>query len=392
MKITEAFREKGRVDRLLANIRREASGDYVFMEVCGGHTNAIQGFGIPGLLPGNIRLISGPGCPVCVTSKSYIDHAVSLASVPGVVIATFGDLLRVPGSNGSLERAKASGSGVTMVYSVNEAINLAESNRDKKIVFLAIGFETTAPGNAAGVLEAGGRGLPNFFVLSAQKVMPPAMRAVVEGGTLVNGFICPGHVSAVTGSGIYEFLPREFGTGCVISGFEPVDILLSVLMLVRQVNQESPRVEVEYARAVRPEGNLKALKIMDQVFVRADDWWRGFGIIPESGLQLKPEYESMDAGKVFPAFADAFTDADGGEAANKGAGQGADEGAEDGAYEAAGDAADEGACICGRILRGTASPPECPLFGTGCTPENPAGACMVSAEGACFAYFKYGGS
>jgi hydrogenase expression/formation protein HypD len=244
-----------------------------------------------------------------------------------------------------------------VIYSVIEAINLAEKYKSNNIVFLAIGFETTAPGNAYGVLEAVARSLGNFYILSAQKIMPPAMRAVVTGGTPVNGFICPGHVSAITGTGIYGFLPREFGIGCVISGFEPVDILLTVLMLIRQVNRDAPEVENEYGRAVSPDGNTRALKVMDRVYMVRDEWWRGFGVIPESGLQLQPGFERFDAGKAFPLN-------------NV-------------------QPSDDKTCICGEILRGARSPAECPLFGTGCTPDDPAGACMVSDEGACLAFFKY---
>jgi len=357
MKQIEAYRERERAERLLHIIRNEATGHYTFMEVCGGHTNAIREFGIHGLLPGNIRLISGPGCPVCVTSRSFIDHAVALAGMHDHIIASFGDLLRVPGNHGTLDKARASGSAVTMVYSVNEAIALAEKNRNKKVIFLAMGFETTIPGNASGVLEAGRRNLGNFFMLSSQKVMPPAMKAVVEGGTRVNGFICPGHVGAVTGSRIFEFLPGQYGLGCVVSGFEPVDILLSVLMLVRQVNSSAPVVEVEYTRAVSREGNTKAVRIMEQVFELEDDWWRGFGIIPASGMQLNKKYGAFDARKLM-AFSSEESE-------------------------------EEGACICGDILRGVSTPGMCPLFGTGCTPSDPAGACMVSAEGACYAYYKF---
>ncbi len=357
MDISKEFRERGRVDILLRQIRQEATEKYIFMEVCGGHTTAIHSYGIPGLLPGSINLISGPGCPVCVTSESFLDHAIALSAMPGILVATFGDLLRVPGGGTSLEKEKAAGASIIVVYSINEALDLAAKNKDKMVVFLAIGFETTAPGTAAGVLDAGKRGLANFFILSAHKIMPPAMRAVVEGGTNVNGFICPGHVSAITGSGIYGFLPDDFGIGCVISGFEPVDILQSVLMLIRQVNRKDPGVEVQYTRAVRPEGNPKAMNIMKQVFKVSDQWWRGFGTIPGSGLQLKPEYEKSDAGKVFPAPPQRQPV--------------------------------ESLCMCGSILRGTHTPADCPLFGTGCTPADPAGACMVSAEGACHAFHKY---
>ncbi len=359
MNINEAFRDRGRAEKLLRHIHQEAVGEYLFMEVCGGHTTAIFSCGIPGLLPENIRLISGPGCPVCVTSKSFIDNALQLSAMPKVIIATYGDLLRVPGSVSSLEKEKAAGAFVGMVYSVNEAINVAEMNKNMNIVFLAIGFETTAPGNACGVLEANGRGLENFFILSAQKIMSPAMRAVVEGGTKVNGFICPGHVSSITGTSIFEFLPDEFGIGCVISGFEPVDILQTILLLVRQVNNGVPVVEIQYKRAVKPEGNIKAVKTMERVFGLSDDWWRGFGIIPGSGLQLKSRFERFDARKVFNITERQDNDV--------------------------------GECICGEILRGESKPADCPLFGSGCTPKNPVGACMVSTEGSCFTFYKYGG-
>jgi hydrogenase expression/formation protein HypD len=357
MEAAKKFRERERVEILLGNIRQEAVGEYNLMEVCGGHTAAIHGFGIPALLPPAIRLISGPGCPVCVTARSFIDTAIALSARPDVIIATFGDLMRVPGSNSTLEREKAGGAAVNVVYSINEALGIAGNNKKKNIVFLAIGFETTAPGNAAGIMEAEQDGVENFFILCAHKIMPPAMKAVVEGGTRVNGFLCPGHVSIITGTAIYEFLPRDFGIGCVISGFEPVDILLSVLWLVRQVNTGKPLVEVQYRRAVRPEGNIKAQIIMNQVFSPADAWWRGFGIIAGSGLQLDGKYEKFDALKSFPVEIERNRD-------------------------------DE-ECICGAILRGKALPVDCPLFGRACTPGNPSGACMVSAEGACNAWYQH---
>ncbi len=351
------FSAPERVSGLAAQIRLEANGEYLFMEVCGGHTHAIRANGLDKLLPSCITLLSGPGCPVCVTSVSYIDQAVALSAIPDVIAATFGDMLRVPGSLTTLEKEKAAGGSVVVVYSVNEAVQLAIDRPDKRVVFLATGFETTAPGSAAGLTEAVRRRAGNFFILSAHKVMPPAMKAVVEGGTRVTGFICPGHVSTITGSAIYEFLPCDYNVGCVISGFEPADILLSVLMLVRQVNQGEPRVEIQYGRAVRPEGNPTALALMKRVFRESDEWWRGFGVIPGSGLQPGGEFEKHDARIVFPAFAD--------------------------------DSDETGDCICGEILRGMKSPTDCPLFGRLCTPVSPAGACMVSAEGACNVNYKY---
>jgi hydrogenase expression/formation protein HypD len=359
MDLVKPFRDPGRADKLLDMIHREATGRYMFMEVCGGHTAAVHRYGIKGLLPGNLSLISGPGCPVCVSSGSFIDHAIALSERPDVITASFGDLMRVPGSaKRTLDLARSRGADIKTVYSVTEALDLARKYPEKKIVFPAIGFETTAPGNAAAILEAKKLGTSNFLMLSTQKIMPPAMRAVAQGEKNINGFICPGHVSAITGSGIYGFLAEEYGTGCVIAGFEPVDILCSVLMLIRQVNSGRPDVETEYRRAVRPEGNVLAQKIMNMVFTLSDEWWRGFGMIPGSGLQLKPEYEEFDAVKAFPGYS--FTEPE------------------------------TNGCICGDILRGTNTPVDCPLYNSECTPDHPVGACMVSAEGACNIYYGTG--
>jgi hydrogenase expression/formation protein HypD len=356
MDLVKPFRDPGRAGKLLDMIHTEATGSYMFMEVCGGHTASVHKYGIKGLLPVNIRLVSGPGCPVCVSSGSFIDHAIALSERPDVITASFGDLLRVPGGEKTtLDHARSLGADIRIVYSVNEALDLARKNQQKKILFPAIGFETTSPGNASAILEAERHGIENFLMLSSQKIMPPAMKAVAEGEKKINGFICPGHVSAITGSGIYRFLAEDYGTGCVVAGFEPVDILCSVLMLIRQVNSGRPDVEIEYRRAVRPEGNILAKTIMNRVFTITDEWWRGFGIIPGSGLQLKPQYERFDARRVFPAYS--FT-----------------EQVTDG-------------CICGKILRGVKNPADCPLFNSRCTPDHPLGACMVSPEGACNVLF-----
>lgn len=359
MQILEAYRQRDLVDQLVTALHREARQAYTLMEVCGGHTMAIHRYGIPSLLPQGVRLLSGPGCPVCVTSRSYIDQAIAFTSLPGVIITTYGDLLRVPGSHGSLEQARAGGKRVEIVYSPTEAIRIAVENPREKVIFLAIGFETTAPGNAIALLEARQKRLKNFFQFSAQKVMPPAMQAVVEGGSEVQGFICPGHVSTITGTRMYEFLPRDHGIACVVSGFEPVDILLSILMLIRQINEGRPAVENQYKRAVKPEGNMKAQRMMQEVYDYSDDWWRGFGIIPGSGLQPKPGWSPWDAVKEF-------------------------------CYEAQISDSPDG-CICGEILKGRKTPLDCLLFGKTCTPANPHGACMVSSEGACAAYFTYQG-
>jgi hydrogenase expression/formation protein HypD len=357
MKIIDQFRHKELAASLVRQIHQEAKGDYTFMEVCGGHTMAIQQFGIPSLLPPGIRLLSGPGCPVCVTARNYVDEAILLAERTGVLLATYGDLLRVPGSKGSLEQSRAEGALVRVIYSPLDVLKLARENPHLQVIFLAIGFETTAPGNGIALMEAQNQGLKNFFMLSAQKVMPPAMQAVVQEGSGVQGFICPGHVSTITGSGIFEFLPRDYGIACVISGFEPVDLLLSILLLIRQINHSQPRIEVQYARAVKPEGNLKAQAVIDRAFDLTPSWWRGFGTISDSGLAPKPSLADWDAQRVFDIQ---FQEKE-----------------------------DEGLCRCADILRGSAKPFECPLFGLDCTPANPIGACMVSPEGACAASYKY---
>lgn len=345
------------VDALLFAIRREAHRPVRLMEVCGGHTHAIRKFGIPGLLPGMVTLLSGPGCPVCVTHTGFIDQAIHLARSYPVIITTFGDLIRVPGSGQSLETARAGGADIRIVLSPMQALNLAETEKSKQVVFLGIGFETTAPSVAVTIKTALERRIRNFSVLSAHKIMPPAMAAIVNQQSNLDGFICPGHVSTITGSVIYEFLSQDHGIPCVISGFEASDILESILLLIRQINNHQPKVEIQYRRAVRPEGNLKALRIMNEVFIVRDDWWRGLGVIQKSGLIPGGAYSGYDALQRFslPEF----------------------------------QAADLPACRCGDILRGSISPPECTLYGKTCTPDSPVGACMVSSEGACQAFYRY---
>lgn len=352
------FRNKDFVSQVIKEIHKEVDRDYVLMEVCGGHTMAIQHFGIPSLLPQGIHLLSGPGCPVCVTPKSYIDNALQMAVQPDSVILTYGDLLRVPGTHKTLEVLRTEGCRIEIVYSAYEALEIARSNPAKRIIFLAIGFETSAPGNAITLIEAKRQGLTNFFFYSAQKIMPPAMEAVVYGGSQVQGFICPGHVSTISGAAMYDFLAKQHGMACVISGFEPLDILLSILMLIRQINAGQPRVEIQYKRAVKMEGNARAKRILSEVYDIVDDEWRGFGIIPKSGLTPKMSYTNWDAAKAFNL-----------------------------PQEKAKDQRDP--CICGEILRGRQTPDQCPLFRKVCSPVNPVGACMVSSEGACAVYYKY---
>jgi hydrogenase expression/formation protein HypD len=358
MKYIDEYRNKELVAKLADHIKNQARGDLSFMEVCGGHTSAIHRFGIPSLLPGNIKLISGPGCPVCVTGRDFIDRAVACSRMKDVIITTFGDLIRIPGSASSLEKERAKGADIRIVFSGLDALDTAIANQDKKVIFLGIGFETTAPGTAVTIKEAAKKKVKNFYLLSAHKIMPPAMEAIIIEGVDINGFICPGHVAAITGSQIFDFIPEKYKLGCVIAGFEPVDIMQSILMLIRQVNSNETKTEIQYRRAVTKEGNLMARKQMEDVFETCDAYWRGFGIISGSGLTLRDKFEKYVAEKFFKFDAESEEE--------------------------------DGSCICGEILRGRKSPPDCLLFGKGCVPDNPIGACMVSGEGACNAWFKYG--
>lgn len=357
MKFIDEYRNKDLILRLAGQIKREVRQDYVFMEVCGGHTNAIQRFGIPSLLPDNIKLISGPGCPVCVTGKEFIDKVVECSRMENVIITTFGDLIRIPGSFSSLEKERAAGSDINIVLSGLEALDFAKNNPDKRIVFPGIGFETTAPGTAVTVLNARKEGIDNFSVLSAHKLMPPAMEAIIKDGTRIDGFISPGHVSVIIGSMVYEFIPEKYNIACVITGFEPVDLMQSILMLVHQVNRKMPCVEIQYNRAVSEKGNDLAKRYMESVFEPCDAIWRGLGTIPGSGLRLRKDFGNFDAERIL-APASYITE-------------------------------NEGPCICGDILRGIKTPGDCPLFGTVCTPDYPEGACMVSSEGACNSWYRF---
>jgi hydrogenase expression/formation protein HypD len=358
MKYIDEFRNSRIVKGLAELIRRSALQEYSFMEVCGGHTAAIRRFGIPSLLPDSIRLLSGPGCPVCVTGQGFIDRTVSLARRENSIVAVFGDLMRIPGSSSTLEKERQAGADIRMVFSGLEALDMAEANPGRDVIFPGIGFETTAPGTAATIKEAKRRGIKNLKVISAHKVMPPAMKAIISAGVKLNGFICPGHVAAITGTSAFSFIPSEYNTGCVISGFEPADILQSVYMLVMQVNGRRPSTEIQYTRVVSAEGNLKARRLMEDVFEPADADWRGLGRIPLSGLKIRQEYSEFD-GEWQSGYA------------------------EDEIHE-------NPDCICGDILGGVKVPSNCKLFGKSCTPENPVGACMVSAEGSCNSWFKYG--
>ena len=357
MKFVDEYRKKELILSIAEKLKTVSTKEIVLMEVCGGHTMAIHRFGLHSLLPSNIQLISGPGCPVCVSGQHFIDTAMAYSKLPGVIITTYGDLIRVPGSYTSLEKERANGSDIRIVYSVLESLEIAKNNPEKMVVFLGIGFETTAPATAAAILQAKQENILNFFVLSAHKVMPPVMKALVEEGVKIDGFIAPGHVSAITGTAIFDELASECGLGVVVSGFEPVDMMQAILMLVMQIESGKQRVEVQYQRVVHPEGNKTAQRLLEEVFELRDDQWRGLGMIPKSGLKIREELKAFDAEVQFDVEIPASTEPKG--------------------------------CICGQILRGLKTPIDCPLFGKKCTPSDPIGACMVSGEGTCATYYKY---
>ena len=355
----DEYRDPRLIEAIADRIRAIAPTHPInLMEVCGGHTLTIFKYGLKHFLPSSINLISGPGCPVCVTDNSYIDYAVALSARPELIIASFGDMLRVPGSTGSLQSAKADGADVRICYSPLEALVIAEMHPERQVVFLGIGFETTAPLVASAILRAAERDLTNFSVLSAHKVMPPAMQAIIQAGEIaLHGFICPGHVTAITGPEIYEFIARDYHLPCVVTGFEPLDLLEAILRLVEQIRAGIAKVENQYRRAVKPGGNAQAQAIMREVFEPAPATWRGLGTIPQSGLRIRDKYRDFCAETKFPLTLEP--------------------------------AVDQPGCICGDVMRGLKTPPECPLFRTICQPEHPCGACMVSAEGTCATYFKY---
>ncbi|MBU8891710.1 MAG: hydrogenase formation protein HypD [Bacteroidales bacterium] len=356
MKFIDEYRDFEIVQNISKKLR-EYDREISIMEVCGGHTMAIHRFGIPSLLPENIKLISGPGCPVCVSGIGFIDNAIECSKINDVIITTYGDLIRVPGSKSSLEKEKSRGADIRIVYSALEALEIARSEKNKKVIFLGIGFETTAPGTAVTIQKAYNESISNFYLLSTHKIMPPVMEALLNDKVKIDGFICPGHVSTITGSGIYDFIPEKYKIACVVTGFEPTDLMQSIYMLAKQINSIDQKVEIQYSRAVVKQGNIKAQNIMNEVFETRDDNWRGIGVIPNSGLKLKEKYKSFDAELVFDVKVSSVKE--------------------------------NTACICGQILRGLKTPKDCKLFGMVCSPENPVGACMVSNEGACHAYYKY---
>lgn len=357
MKYIEEFRDRELVNTLVKAIARISKKPLRIMEVCGGHTMAIRKFGIQNLLPPHIELLSGPGCPVCVTNRTAIDKTIALASMPDTIITTYGDLIRVPGSSSGLNQEKALGRDIRIVYSTMDALEIAKANPDKNVIFPGIGFETTTPSSAVALLEAHSQKINNFFVLSMHKVMPPAMAALIDQGVKIDGYIGPGHVTTIAGADMYSPLVEKYAISVVISGFEPVDLLQSVYMLVSMAEEGRHGVDIQYRRAVTFQGNPKAMQIVNRVFEPCDDEWRGLGLIPGSGLKIRPEFIRHDALHRFAIHTPP-------------------------AHEPAG-------CLCGEVLRGLKKPIDCKLFSTVCTPANPIGACMVSGEGACQAYFNY---
>jgi len=369
VKYIAEFRDGGLARGLAASLAREADPErrYAFMEFCGGHTHAIARYGIVDLLPPNLRMVHGPGCPVCVLPIGRIDMAIRLVLEHGVILCTYGDVLRVPASEGSsLLRAKARGGDVRMVYAVTDALRIAAENPGREVVFLAIGFETTTPPTAVAIREAAAAGLRNFSVLCCHVLTPAAIASILDApevrtwGTVpLDGFVGPAHVSTVIGSRPYEFFAEEYRKPVVIAGFEPLDVLQAILMLVRQVNGGRAEVENQFTRAVTRDGNRKAQALVAEVFeLRPSFEWRGLGTVPYSALRIREGFARLDAERRFPV-----------------------------AYAAV---EDPKACECGAILRGVRTPAECRLFGTVCTPENPVGSCMVSSEGACAAHYTFG--
>ncbi|MGI9111265.1 MAG: hydrogenase formation protein HypD [Gaiellaceae bacterium] len=362
MRYVDEYRdaELGRVlaGEIVATV--EPGREYKIMEVCGGHTHTIYKYGVDDLLPANVELVHGPGCPVCVIPMGRVDDAIAVAHIPGVIFTCFGDMMRVPGGSGTLLDAKARGADVRMVYSPLDALRIARENPDREVVFFAVGFETTAPSTALTLKRAKAEGTPNFSCFSNHVTIVPPLRALLESPDLrLDGFIGPGHVSTVVGARPFEFIPVDYGKPVVISGFEPLDLLQSVYMVLRQLVEERCEVENQYARVVPADGNPAALAVLEEVFeLRPHFEWRGLGFISHSGLKLSEAYADLDAELRFeiPGVR----------------------------------VADPKACQCGEVLKGVIKPWECKVFGTACTPERPIGTCMVSSEGACAAYYNYG--
>ena len=358
MKFLDEYRDERIVRCLAAQIACRTTHPWNLMEICGGQTHTVMRYGLDELLPEGVRLVHGPGCPVCVTPLEMVDKAIEIAARPGVIFVSYGDMLRVPGSRLDLFRVRAAGGDVRIVYSPMEAVKLAQKHPDCQVVFFAVGFETTAPANAMAAREAQQQGLQNFSMLVSQVLVPPAIRLLLSSpNNIVQGLIAPGHVCTVTGYRQYESLCRDVRVPIVVGGFEPVDLLEAVGMLIAQLEEGRAKVENQYVRSVSAEGNLAAQRLVEAVFEVTDRKWRGIGVIPRSGLRLRPEYAAYDAERVFGV-----------------------------AEVRAEESAD---CISAAVLQGRKRPTDCPAFASRCTPENPIGAPMVSAEGACAAYYHY---
>jgi hydrogenase expression/formation protein HypD len=361
MRYVDEFRDKKKILGLSKRIRAFSFKERInIMEVCGSHTQGFHRFGLGGLLPQNLRLISGPGCPVCVSPTSYIDTAIALGQDRNAIILTFGDMLRIPGTSSTLEEARGLNGNVQVVYSAWDSLRIAGQNPSKKIVFLAVGFETTAPTVALSILAAKKKKINNLFFLCSLKLIPPAMKYLLQDQRVkIDGFLCPGHVSAIIGTTHYEFIPKRYKIGCAVAGFEPLDILEGICLLLRQIKGRCPKVENQYLRVVTKRGNIKAQGIIKSVFSKEDSYWRALGSIPQSGLKIKRELSRFDAQEEFGIKQKAATD----KAVTR--------------------------CRCSDVLKGLISPLGCPVFKKDCLPEHPIGPCMVSREGACNVYYRY---
>ncbi len=359
MRFVDEYRREADAQKLVRAIEKLVTRPWTIMEICGGQTHNLIKFGIDRLLPSSITLVHGPGCPVCVTPLELIDKAICIAQQPNVIFTSFGDMLRVPGSASDLLSARAQGADVRMVYSPLDALALAQKHPEREVVFFAVGFETTAPGNAMAVWQAKQLGLRNFSILCAHVLVPPAMRAILDSpDNHIQAFLAAGHVCTVMGTREYEPIAERYRIPIVVTGFEPLDLLQGLHMALKALEEGRWGVEIQYTRSVTPDGNVAARQLMHQVFEVCDRQWRGIGLIPASGYRLRPAWADFDAEQRF---------------------------------DLSGVVAQESSvCIAGQILQGLKKPPQCPAFGTQCTPEHPLGAPMVSSEGACAAYYQYG--
>ena len=359
MKFVDEYRDPNRALALSQALKQRVTRPWTLMEICGGQTHSILRYGVDQLLPESVRLVHGPGCPVCVTPIALIDQAIHIAQQPGVILTSFGDMLRVPGSEQDLLRAKSAGADVRMVYSPLDAVAIAQKNPERQVVFFAVGFETTAPPNAMAVVRAHQLGLDNFSMLASHVLVPPAIRALMSApDNVVQGFLAAGHVCTIMGTREYEPLAAQYRIPIIVTGFEPLDLLQGIFLAVLALEDGRAGVQNQYARSVSRDGNLAAQRVLTQVFEVCDRAWRGIGVIPQSGFALRPEYSKYDAALRFNV----------GHLV----------------------AAESTLCHAGEVLRGVLRPTQCPAFGDTCTPEQPLGAPMVSSEGACAAYFRYG--